>query len=396
MTNSPTKEPVPFSKRLTRILLPALIVYVILLFGQQAGLEPGRILREMFVPPEGTTFVNHIAQQVVQQLIVGLANAAIITIIAIGYTMVYGIVENINFAHSSVFMHGTFAALLTMSWFSGGEGKIPFYAALIAFIPAMLYSGAINGMVERFAYRSLRKSPRIVGMIAGLGMDFILQNIGMQIGALGKLPNAFPSVEGIKFLKVLGLQNASPKSFPSVQEFFVGPGIPVNLLEFIDKNAVLRITPMDVMVVVTAIVLVLALNWFVANTRSGKAMRAVAQNPAAAAMMGIDVDRIINLTYVIGGALAGAAAVMFGIYNGTTSSQIGATTGLNSFTAAVLGGVGNIRGSALGAIFIGVLSALSDQFISSRWTNAWVFLTLVLVLIFRPTGLLGSEGGEKA
>jgi len=150
------------------------------------------------------------------------------------------------------------------------------------------------------------------------------------------------------------------------------------------------------MVVVTAIVLVLALNWFVANTRSGKAMRAVAQNPAAAAMMGIDVDRIINLTYVIGGALAGAAAVMFGIYNGTTSSQIGATTGLNSFTAAVLGGVGNIRGSALGAIFIGVLSALSDQFISSRWTNAWVFLTLVLVLIFRPTGLLGSEGGEKA
>ena len=125
-------------------------------------------------------------------------------------------------------------------------------------------------------------------------------------------------------------------------------------------------------------------------------MRAVAQNPAAASMMGIDVDRIINLTYVIGGALAGAAAVMFGVYNGTTSSSIGATTGLNSFTAAVLGGVGNIQGAALGAVFIGLLSSLSDQFISSRWTNAWVFMTLVLVMLIKPTGILGTEGGEKA
>jgi branched-chain amino acid transport system permease protein len=113
-------------------------------------------------------------------------------------------------------------------------------------------------------------------------------------------------------------------------------------------------------------------------------------------MMGIDVDRIINLTYVIGGALAGAAAVMFGVYNGTTSSSIGATTGLNSFTAAVLGGVGNIQGAALGAVFIGLLSSLSDQFISSRWTNAWVFMTLVLVMLIKPTGILGTEGGEKA
>ena len=379
-------SPVPLSKRFWPVFRTIAIVYIILLFGQQAGLEPGRIVREMIDNPV----------IIVQQLIVGLANAAIITIVALGYTMVYGIVESINFAHSSVFMLTTFVALLTMSWLVNAETKAPLWVAIVAFIPAMAAGGLINGLVERYAYRSLRKNAKIVGLIAGLGMDFVLQNIGLQIGAFGKLPNAYPNVEGIKFLKILGNQNASPKSFPAVNEFFSGPGIPVNVLEFIDPHATLRITPADLLVIITAVVLVFALNWFVKNTRSGKAMRAVAQNPAAASMMGIDVDRIINLTYVIGGALAGAAAVMFGVYNGTTSSSIGATTGLNSFTAAVLGGVGNIQGAALGAVFIGLLSSLSDQFISSRWTNAWVFMTLVLVMLIKPTGILGTEGGEKA
>ncbi|MCW1966519.1 MAG: hypothetical protein KIH69_000180, partial [Anaerolineae bacterium] len=198
-----------------------------LLFGQQAGLEPGRIVREMIDNPV----------IIVQQLIVGLANAAIITIVALGYTMVYGIVESINFAHSSVFMLTTFVALLTMSWFVNADTKMPLWVALFSFIPAMLVGGLINGVVERYAYRSLRKNAKIVGLIAGLGMDFILQNIGLQIGAFGKLPNAYPNSESIQFLKVLGNQNASPKSFPSVNEFFSGPGIPVNLLEFIDPNA---------------------------------------------------------------------------------------------------------------------------------------------------------------
>ncbi len=375
-----------FFQRFRRIFTPIAIVYLVLLFGQQAGLEPGRIIREIIDNPV----------IIIQQVITGLANAAIITIIAMGYTMVYGIVENINFAHSSVFMHGTFVALLTMSIFAQGATVVPLWVALFAFIPAMLYCGLLNGLVERYVYRSLRKSARIVALIAGLGTDFMLQNIGLKIGDLGLIPNIDRTATGVKFLRILGLQSASPKSFPAVQEFFAGPGVPINLLELIDKNATLRITAADVMVIATALIAVFTLNWFVRNTRSGKAMRAVAQNPAAAAMMGIDVDRIINLTYIIGGALAGAAAVMFGVYNGTTSSQIGSTTGLNSFTAAVLGGVGNLQGAALGAIFIGLLSSISDQFISSRWTTAWVFLTLVLVMIFKPTGLLGSEGGEKA
>jgi branched-chain amino acid transport system permease protein len=383
----PAKAEISLGRRFWKLFMPILVVYLVLLFGQQAGLEPGRIIREMIDNPT----------IIVQQLIVGVANAAIITIIAMGYTMVYGIVENINFAHSSVFMLSTFAALLFMSWLMGGESKIPLWGALLAFIPAMVFGGALNGAIERIAYRSLRKNARIVGMIAGMGVDFILVNLGLVVvGSMGKLPNAFPKLDAIKFLKVLGLQNASPKSFPAVNEFFSAPGVPLNLLESIDPNAAMRVTPADVIVIVSAVILTLGLNWFVTNTRQGKGMRAVAQNQGAAAMMGIDVDRTINLTYVIGGALAGAAAVMWGLYNGSTSSTVGATSGLNAFTAAVLGGVGNLKGAALGALFIGLLSALSDQFISSRWTNAWVFLTLVLVMLIKPTGILGSEGGEKA
>ncbi len=159
---------------------------------------------------------------------------------------------------------------------------------------------------------------------------------------------------------------------------------------------VIRLTWKNVIVIVVALVLMGALNWFVQNTRLGKAMRATAQNRAAAQIMGINIDNIISLTFVIGGALAGAAGMMSGIYSGTAVFTMGFTAGLRSFTAAVLGGIGNIRGAALGGILIGIISAFSDQFLSVRWTNAWVFLILVLVLVFRPTGLLGSEGGEKA
>jgi branched-subunit amino acid ABC-type transport system permease component len=158
----------------------------------------------------------------------------------------------------------------------------------------------------------------------------------------------------------------------------------------------IRITIKDVLVISVAIILMVALRWFVNNTRLGKAMRATAQNRDAAQIMGINVDRIIALTFAIGGGLAGAAGVMTGIYNGTAVFTMGFTAGLRSFTAAVLGGIGNITGAALGGVLIGVLAAFSDQFLSVRWTNAWVFLILVLVLLFRPTGLLGQEGGEKA
>jgi branched-subunit amino acid ABC-type transport system permease component len=158
----------------------------------------------------------------------------------------------------------------------------------------------------------------------------------------------------------------------------------------------IRITIKDLLVIGVALILMLSLRWFVQNTRLGKAMRATAQNRDAAQIMGINIDRIIALTFAIGGGLAGAAGMMTGIYNGTAVFTMGFTAGLRSFTAAVLGGIGNITGAALGGILIGILAAFSDQFLSVRWTNAWVFLILVLVLLFRPTGLLGQDGGEKA
>lgn len=375
-----TPTAMPSFRRVGKILLPIALIYLAMLLGQPAGFEPARLIREIIGNPT----------ILVQQLISGLANAAVVTIIAIGYTMVYGIVEMVNFAHSSVFMLGTFVTLIFLAALSGGV-RTPLWLAILAFIPAMLFCGGLNAGIERIAYRSLRKQPKIVSMIAALGMDFILQNIGLQIGAFGKLPNAFPDNKDIQWLAVLGNQAATPKSFPQVLE-------PVNILEPIfGPDVPLRILPSEVMVIVTAVILVFALTWFIANTRSGKAMRAVAQNPAAAAMMGIDVDRIINLTYAIGGALAGGAAVMYGLYKGQTSFDVGFVNGLYSFTAAVVGGIGNIRGAALGALMIGVISALSNQLLtSSDWSKALVFLILVLVLVFKPTGLLGSDGGEKA
>jgi branched-chain amino acid transport system permease protein len=250
----------------------------------------------------------------------------------------------------------------------------------------MIFCGLLNAGIERLAYRPLRLQPKLVALISAIGVSFILQNIGLQLGAFGKLAEV-SSV--FKFLGVLGNNNAAPKSFPAV----LGND---NLLEKLIPGATVRITLADVLVIVTALILMTLLNWFVQNTRMGKAMRATAQNRDAAAIVGINVDQMITLTFFIGGALAGAAGMMFGLYNGTVVFTLGFTAGLRSFTAAVLGGIGNIRGAALGGVLIGLLAAFSDQYLAVRWTNAWVFLILVLVLLFRPTGLMGQETGEKA
>ncbi|HRE27858.1 MAG TPA: branched-chain amino acid ABC transporter permease [Anaerolineales bacterium] len=366
----------PTTQRALRILLIVAIGYLALLIGQPAGLDVGRIITDIVKTPTN----------VVQQLVIGLANGSIIVIIALGYTLVYGIIELVNFAHGEVFMLGAFTALMALSIFTTttatGGLTAPFWAALLGFIPAMVLCGLLNAGIERLAYRRLRNSPKLAVLISAIGMSFILQNIGLQFGALGKLTQVGPEFQ---VFQVLGSNNAAPKSFPVVLST-------ENLL----GDFPIRITQADVLVMGAALVLMLALNWFVQSTRLGKAMRAVAQNRDAAAMMGINVDQIIALTFLIGGALAGAAGMMFGLYNGTVVFTMGFTAGLRSFTAAVLGGIGNIRGAALGGILIGLLAAFSDQYLAVRWTNAWVFLILVLVLLFRPTGLLGQESGDKA
>ena len=361
---------------LLRVALGVAIMYFALLIGQPAGLDVAQIAAQIQNNPAA----------IPQQFITGLANGSIFVIVALGYTLVYGIIELVNFAHGEVVMLGAMVSLLTLSIFStttatGGQ-VAPVWAALIGFIPAMLFCGLLNVGIERFAYRRLRTAPKLVALISAIGMSFILQNVGLQLGAFGKLAYVNPM---FKWLGVLGNNNASPKSFPTVLST-------TSLL----GDFPIRITQADVMVIVVAAVLMFSLNWFVQNTRLGKAMRATAQNRDAAAMMGIDVDQIISLTFLIGGALAGAAGMMSGLYNGTAVFTMGFTLGLRSFTAAVFGGIGNIRGAALGGLLIGLLAAFSDQYLATRWTNAWVFLVLVLVLLVRPTGLLGQEVGDKA
>ena len=314
-------------------------------------------------------------EQLVQILLIGLANGALLALIALGYTLVYGIIELINFAHGDVFMIGTMLALTMVTWvpsLMGLRGAYLMPPPLIALLLVgtlllcMVACALLNITIERLAYRRLRHAPRLAPLISAIGVSFILINIG------------------------LAWKGASPLDFP-------------NLLPNVDIfRSVLRIntpilfTAKDLLVIVVAIPLAYALNLFVYRTRLGKAMRATAQDREAAAMMGIDINTTIMLTFLLGGALAGAAGMMFGLYNNTAWFFQGFRNGLYAFTAAVMGGIGNTNGAFMGGPLIGLIAAFSDFLIDPRWTQAVVFGLLILILIFKPTGILGEETPERA
>ncbi len=350
-------------------LLYLAIAYLVLLLGPVAGLDVPRVLGEIASDPE----------VLIQQILVGLVNGGIIAIIALGYTLVYGIIELINFAHGDLYMLGAFASLTVMGAFGIQDGA-PIAAAigamLVALLVATVFCAGLNLLTERYAYRPLRNAPRLAPLISAIGMSFIFQNSGLFWGGLKS------------FIPIMGSNAAAPKSFPDL--------LPrIDILKALGIESGIVFTTKDLIVLVVAVVLMVALNLFINYTRLGKAMRATAQNREAALMMGIDVNWIIALTFLIGGALAGAAGLLVGLYNNTIVFTMGFTAGLRAFTAAVLGGIGNIVGAMLGGVLIGLLSALSDQYLSSRWTNAWVFAILVIILAFRPGGLLGENVQEK-
>lgn len=350
-------------------LLYLFVAYLVLLLGPIAGLDLPRIIVSIASNPE----------VLIQQVLVGLVNGAIIAIIALGYTLVYGIIELINFAHGDLYMLGGFAALTVVGAFGVQDG-----ASLMTSIPVILVAllvsaglcAGLNILTERYAYRPLRNAPRLAPLISAIGVSFIFQNLGLFWGGLKS------------FIPVMGANAASPKSFPDL--------LPrLNILQALGIQSSIVFTTKDLIVLVVAIALMIGLHLFVQYTRLGKAMRATAQNRDAALIMGIDVNWIIALTFLIGGVLAGAAGLLVGLYNNTIVFTMGFTAGLRAFTAAVLGGIGNIIGAMLGGVLIGLLSALSDQYLSSRWTNAWVFAVLVIILAFRPGGLLGENVQEK-
>jgi branched-chain amino acid transport system permease protein len=327
------------------------------------------LLQNFFPCISGGTLEGGI-QQLLQQLVNGVAKGSIYALVALGYTMVYGIVELINFAHGDIFMLGSFIALsiLNLMGVTGlvkGEIYILIGVLLIAFLATMLITGMIGVTVEQIAYKPLRNAPKLAPLISAIGMSFILQNVG-QIW-----------------------RGPSPIPFPDV---------------FRNQFAVLwnvRIGLKDVFVVVVCVLLMALLTAFVRYTKLGKAMRATSQDYDTSRLMGINVNATITLTFFIGAVLAGAAGLIYGIYFGAVWFVQGYQAGLKAFTSAVLGGIGNIPGAMLGGFLIGIVEAMSDQYgrcigLGSQWTNAVVFAILILILVFRPAGLLGQQVPEKA
>jgi branched-chain amino acid transport system permease protein len=301
-----------------------------------------------------------------QQTINGLSLGAMYALLALGFTLVYGILELINFAHFNVFMVGSFIGMWTLQ-LMGIDGQavvmtgLPLIGVmLVALIVTMLFSGALGVLIERLSLRPLRNVKGPAAMITTIGVSYVLFNI------------------------ILLTVGADSKNYPN----------PLPPVQWAIGDAVLRLR--EVLIWVIAVLLMLGLHFFVQRSKMGKAMRATAQDPEAARMMGVEVDRIIIIAFFLGSALAGAGGLIFGLYYNFTSFIIGFTAGLRAFTAAVLGGIGNVPGAMLGGVIIGLIEAMGGQFIATAWTDVIIFSILVLVLVFRPAGLLGRVAPNKS
>lgn len=301
-----------------------------------------------------------------QQLINGLSLGAMYALLALGFTLVYGIMELINFSHFNVFMVGSFIALYVLQSF-GLSGQdvvltgLPLVGVLLAaFVVTMVLSGGIGMAIERLLLRRLRDVKGPAAMITTIGISYILFNvILLTVGADSKnFPNPLPPIR-----------------------YHIGEAV----LDF-------RV----ILIWIVAVVLMVGLYVFVQRSRIGKAMRATAQDAEAARMMGVEVDKVILMAFFLGSALAGAGGLIFGLYYNFTSFIIGFTAGLRAFTAAVLGGIGNVPGAMVGGVLIGLIEAMASQFIAAAWADVIIFSILVLVLVFKPSGLFGRIAPSKS
>lgn len=287
----------------------------------------------------------------IQQLINGLSLGSVYALIAVGYTMVYGIIKLINFAHGDIYMVGAFIGFYVVN------------SLHLSFIPALLLSmggSALLGVtIEKLAYKPLRNSPKITLLITAMGISLLLEN-GFRI-IVGPNPRPFPEVLKVKIFKI----------------------------------GMLQINNLQIAMLVVSILLVIILQYIVFKTKTGKAMRAASFDNDAAALMGINVNNIISITFAIGSALAGAAGVLVGMAYPRIDPYMGIMPGLKAFVAAVLGGIGILPGAMLGGIFMGIAETFTKAFISTQLSDAIAFSILILVLIFRPAGLLGKKINEK-
>jgi branched-chain amino acid transport system permease protein len=304
-----------------------------------------------------------------QYTLSGLTIGMLIALIALGYTMVYGIVELINFAHGDLFMLGSFLALSIVGWVGVESGDAPtgqvVLGLALCFLFCPIFCALLNVGVDRVVYKPLRTAPKLAPLVSAIGVSYVFMNFGLFWG--GPQDVNFPDLLPERTL----------------------------LTDKVSSATDVRVTPKDALVFGVTIPLMVALTLFVKFTPLGTAMRATAQNPTAAALMGINTERVIGATFAIGGALAGAASVVYALTINTVNYTMGYTNGLFAFTAAVLGGIGNIPGAVLGGLMIGLVRAYGSAYIGERWSTALIFAILIVVLVFRPSGLLGSRVREK-
>jgi len=311
--------------------------------------------------------------QFFQQLVNGLTLGSLYALIAVGYTVVYGIVQLINFAHGEVFMIGAFGALSVYLLFFDGQTGVWILPLMI--IGAMLSSVGVAVLMERFAYRPLRNAPRLAPLITAIGVSVFLQEFVRLF--YDKIPT-FPSAK----------QNIP---FPQI-DVVTGKALEVGGVT-IQRAAIFT---------VAALIVCAALLWYFVNrTKSGRAMLAVSQDPDTSRLMGINVDRIIVVAFVLGAVLAAVAGISQGLQNANIDFRMGFIAGLKAFTAAVLGGIGNIQGAVVGGLVLGIAESMAIQYIpgqfgGSSWKDVWAFVILILVLVFRPQGLLGARVVDRA
>ncbi len=336
-------------------------------------------------------------ERFVRLFIFGMAQGSIYALIALGYTLVYGILLMINFAHGEVFMAGAYIGFfgITVMEQSGLLESQPLLALLVTMFVGISASVIVAVLLERIAYRPLRGSPRLVPLITAIGASITLQQLFLRL--FGGSTRTYPD------LNLYVLPEFFQEECSLVNEVNVCRGLdvirgiyPVEI-QFADQLLQLRIRPLYFIVFFVALVLMGALWFFVQRTSTGKAMRAVAEDKNTAALMGINVDRVIVVTFVLGAALAGAAAVLFALYNRQVTPFMGFTPGIKAFTAAVLGGIGNIPGAMFGGLFLGLIESVAPSLLGlpSQLEDVIAFGMLVLILIFRPTGIFGEVLSKK-
>lgn len=296
-----------------------------------------------------------------QQIVNGLTVGGVYALIALGYTLVYGILELINFAHGEIYMIGAYLGIIFIGIFTvtGLTQHSLFLSLFLTFVLSIFFCSAYGFTVEKLAYKPLRNAPRLNPLISAIGVSIFLQNY------------------------VMLTQGATDKVFPHI--------IQTTKIEFFN----ITMTSLQVFIIMVSVLLMAVLHLFIMKTKTGKAMRAVAQDKVMASLLGINIDRIISVTFIIGSGLAAVAGLMVAMYYGLVNYSIGYIAGIKAFTAAVLGGIGSVPGAMLGGFILGLIESLGAAYLSSEYKDAYAFIVLILILLIKPSGLLGSKEDSR-